>query len=223
MSDVITLDGPASSGKSSVGFALAKKIGYKFIDTGAIYRAGCLQILQTGVDLTNEAALTKIFKNLKVEINEDQEKDRIFLDGQDVTDSLHDTEVTQIVSIVSAIGPVREASKTLQRQICLQQNTVMAGRDIGTEIFPEAKLKFFLTARPEVRAKRRFDQLKKKDPDITFVKVYTDMVQRDERDSTRETSPMRIPEDAIIIDNSDKTVDETVNQMLTYIDEKSPP
>lgn len=216
MAEIITLDGPASSGKSSVGFAFSQLIGYKFIDSGAIYRAGCLKILKEGIDLTNEAALVHVFNSLDLGIEPDLQKDRILLEGHDVTESLHDPEITKIVSAISAIPNVREAAKKLQRQIAQLQNTVMSGRAVGSEVFPDANLKFFLTARPEIRAKRRFEQLSKKDPETSFVNVYTDMVQRDERDSTRDAAPMIIPDDAIVIDNSDKTITQTVQEMLGY-------
>lgn len=218
MSEIITIDGPASSGKTSTGSALAKNLNYQFVDSGMIYRAGAYKILNLGIALTNNQTLAAVFHNLNVQFNSSGVQNQIYLDNQDVTNKLHDSEITQIVAIIAAIQEVREEAKTLQRQLGNSQNTVMTGRDIGSEIFPEAKHKFFLTASPDIRARRRFEQLKQKNPNITFVKVYTDMIARDEQDSNREVSPMRIPEGAVVIDNSDKSVDETVGEMLKKID-----
>lgn len=216
MPDIVTIDGPASSGKTSVGQALAKKLGYQFIDSGQIYRAGGYKILNLGIDLTNNQTLAMAFHNLNVQFKNSGTQTQVFLDNQDVTEQLHEPEITQIVPTIAAIKEVREEAKILQRQIGTSQDTVMAGRDIGTEIFPEANHKFFLTASPDVRARRRMEQLKQKDPTITFVKVYTDMMARDDQDANREISPMRIPEGAVVIDNTNKSVDETVEEMLRY-------
>ena len=213
--DIITIDGPTSSGKNSVGFLLAKKLGYKYIDTGMIYRAGAFKILQTGVSLDDKEKILEIYKNLDVrfEMNGGW---KMFLDGEDVTESLHDPQISEVTSKVSAIQAVRDIMKGIQRKLA-NGGIVMGGRDIGSEIFPEAKHKFFLTASFEVRAKRRFEQLVKKDPAVKYKQVLSGMMERDKRDSEREASPMRVPEGAAIIDNSNLTVEETVDQMLKHI------
>lgn len=215
--DVITIDGPTSSGKNSVGFLLAQKLGYQYIDSGSIYRAGCIFILREKKSLNDIEGIIQIFKNLNIDIKNDNGKFRVFANGEDVSNILHDLEVTKLVSDVSAIKQVREATKPIQRKLAQRKNAVMTGRDIGSEIFPEAKNKFYLTAETQVRAKRRFDQLTQKDPDIKYRDVLKAMVERDKKDSEREISPLRIPQGAIVIDNSNLTVSETVSEILKHI------
>ncbi|MBI2599527.1 (d)CMP kinase [Candidatus Daviesbacteria bacterium] len=215
--DVITIDGPTSSGKNSVGFLLAKKLGYQYIDTGMIYRAGTYLVLQNNISLDNEEDIVNTFESLKLEIKSDNGGLRIINNGDDLTDKLHLPEVTKNVSTVAAISEVRQITRVIQRQLGESKNTVMTGRDIGSEIFPNARHKFFLTASAEVRAKRRFEQLVKQDPSVTYDMVYNSMLERDKKDSTREVSPLRIPEGAIVIDNSNLDVEQTVEEILKYI------
>ncbi len=219
MVEVITIDGPTSSGKNSVGFLLAQKLGYQYIDTGMIYRAGSLYIIKHGVSLDNTEAVIEAFKDLNIEFKNGNSERRLYLDGEDVTDVLHSREVTKVVPVVAAIAKVREVMKSLQKEIGFRENTVMSGRDIGSEIFPDAKHKFYLTATPEIRAKRRYDQLVKKDPNIKYEDVLKDMMERDEKDTTREVSPLRIPEGAVVIDTSDLTIEQTVDKMIGYINQ----
>lgn len=215
--DVITIDGPTSSGKNSVGFLLAQKLGYQYIDSGSIYRSGCIFILRHNIPLDNLEKVVEIFKDLKIEIKQNG-MPKFFANGKDVTDHLHDPEVTALVPVVAAIKEVREAAKVIQYQLVNSSKTVMTGRDIGSEIFPAAKHKFFLTADVEVRAERRFKQLVEKDPAVKYEDVLAAMKDRDQKDQTREISPLRIPENGIVIDNSHLTVEQTVEEMLKYID-----
>lgn len=215
--EVITIDGPTSSGKNSVGFLLAEKLGYQYIDTGMIYRVGTYLVLKNNVDSKDILKVTQVFKNLNLEIKNGNGALKIFNNGEDLTEVLHTPEVTENVSTISAIREVREVTKLIQRKLGQSKNTVMTGRDIGSEIFPNAKHKFFLTAKVEVRAKRRFDQLIKTDPNTTYDKVLQSMIERDKKDSTREVSPLRVPEGAIEIDNSSLSVEQTVDKMLGYI------
>jgi CMP/dCMP kinase len=214
VSNVITIDGPTSSGKSSVGLLFSQKIGYQFIDTGRIYRAGALYILRHGVPIENEDRVADVFKNLNIKFEMVGEKQKLYLDDEDVTPYLHSPEITSIVPVVAAHAKAREYAKALQRKIGGLKDTVMVGRDIGSEIFPDAKLKFFLTASPEVRAERRLKQVQKVNPEITKDEVLEDMLKRDEVDSTREASPFRKPADAVIVDTTYLTTEESVNKML---------
>lgn len=211
--EVITIDGPTSSGKNSVGFLLAQKLGYQYIDSGSIYRAGCIFILRSSISLDDLAKIVDVFKNLQIEIR----GQRFFANKEDITENLHDSEVTKIVPAVSAIREVREAVKVIQYKITENNNTVMTGRDIGSEIFPNAKHKFYLTADIKIRAQRRFKQLVQKDPSVSFNSVLKSMEERDKKDETREVSPLRIPQDATIIDNSNLDVEQTVDEMLKHI------
>lgn len=221
--EVITIDGPTSSGKNSVGFLLAQKLGYQYIDSGSIYRAGCIFILRNKQSLPLRGKISDLqkvvesFENLHIEIKPLDSEARVFANEEDVTDHLHDKDVTGIVPEISAIREVREATKRIQYELVNAKNTVMTGRDIGSEIFPNAEHKFYLTADVEVRAKRRFKQLAEKDPSVRFEQVLEDMKERDRKDSTREVSPLRVAEGAIIIDNSNRTQEETVEEMLKII------
>ena len=202
MSNVVTIDGPTSSGKSSVGLLFSQKIGYQFIDTGRIYRAGALYIMRNGIPLDNEEKVAEVFKNLKIEFKEIIGKVKLYLQGEDITALIHSPEITFIVPKIAAHAKAREFAKQLQRRIGAEKDTVMAGRDIGSEIFPDSKLKFFITADVKIRAQRRYDQIKKTDPNINFEDILRGMADRDNKDSTREASPMRIPPDAVVIDTS---------------------
>jgi len=214
VSNVITIDGPTSSGKSSVGFLFSQKIGYQFIDTGRIYRAGALFILQNHIPMDDEESVAKVFEDLKIEFRMVDGKVRNFLDGEDVTVDIHTAETTAVVPKIAAFAKARYFAKQLQKRIGAEKDTVMAGRDIGSEIFPDSKLKFFITADVKVRAQRRYDQIKKSNPEVNFEDVLRGMEVRDEKDSTREASPMRIPKDAILIDTSNLTTEETVEKMM---------
>lgn len=214
--DIITIDGPTSSGKNSVGFLLSQKLGYKYIDTGMIYRAGAFKVLENKVSVEDLEKILEIYRNLDIRF-EMNDHWKMLLDGEDVTDKLHTPELSRLVPLVAAKPQVRQATKNIQRRIAQEGKVVMSGRDIGSEIFPDAKFKFFLTASTEVRAERRFKQLSKMDPLIKYEDVLEDMKERDEKDSTREASPMRIPQNAVVIDNSNLTVKETVEEILKEV------
>ena len=214
--DIVTIDGPTSSGKNSVGFLLAQKLGYQYIDTGMIYRAGCFNILKQNISLDDKEKILDVYRKLNVKFEMDGSW-KMFLDGEDVINSLHTPEISRITSKISAMREVRNIMKGIQRKIAEGGKIVMGGRDIGSEIFPDAKHKFFLTASSGVRANRRFKQLVVKDPSTKYEDVLKDMEDRDKHDSEREASPMRIPEGAKVIDNSNLTVEQTVDEILKHI------
>ncbi len=219
-SKVITLDGPTSSGKTSVGYLFAKKIGFHYIDSGAIYRAGSLAALKLGMLIDDEEALAKVFSEIKLEFKEIDGKQHTFLNDEDVSEILHNPEVTSVVPIIAAFLKVRTEATFIKRGLAEKMDMVMAGRDIGTVIFPDAKLKFYLTADIQIRAQRRLVQLRKKIPLITYEEVLEQMIERDKADMIRKVSPLRIPEDAVIIDTTTLTADQTVEKMLTIYNEK---
>ncbi len=214
MPNVITIDGPTSSGKSSVGFLFSRNIGFQFIDTGRIYRAGALYILENNISLDDEEAVAAVFEDLKIEFRMVNGKVRNFLEGKDVTVEIHTAETTAVVPKIAAFAKARYFAKQLQKKIGAEQDTVMAGRDIGSEIFPDSKLKFFITADVKIRAQRRYDQIKKSDPEVRYEDVLRGMETRDNTDTTRKASPMRIPKDAIVIDTSNLSTEETVIRMM---------
>lgn len=214
--EIVTIDGPTSSGKNSVGFLLAQKMGYQYIDTGMIYRAGCLKMLRQNISYQDLDKILEIYKTLEVRF-ETNDHWRMFLDNEDVTDILHTQEISKLVPIVSAYPQVREVMREIQKRLGEKGKIVMGGRDIGSEIYPNAKYKFFLSASVEVRAQRRFKQLIQKDPSIKYEDVLKDMENRDQQDMTREASPLRVPKDALTIDNSGMTIEQTVEKMLKII------
>ena len=214
--EIITLDGPTSSGKNSVGYLLAQKLGFRYIDTGMIYRAGSFKMIKENVSPDDLERILHIYKNLDIKFEANGEW-KMILEGEDVTHKLHTTEISNLVSIVAAKPEVREVTRDIQRNLAKEGKVVMGGRDIGTEIFPEAKYKFWLTASVEERAKRRYLQLQREDPVTSFEQVLSDMKERDRRDSEREASPMRTPQGAIVIDNTKLTIEQTVEDMLKKI------
>lgn len=216
MSKIITVDGTASSGKSTAGFLFAQKIGYQFIDSGLIYRVGTYLAKKNNIPASDASQCAELLAKSNIEFKTQKFKVMVYLNNEDVTDLLKTPEIDKEVPIVAAHRQVREATKDIQRKVGLQQNTVMAGRDIGSEIFPEAHLKFFITASLEARAKRRFDQMIKSYPDIKYEAIEQDIKKRDEMDSDREVSPMRIPQDAFIIDTSNMTIDEVVDKLMIH-------
>jgi CMP/dCMP kinase len=220
MADVITLDGPTSSGKNSVGSLFAQRIGYQFIDTGSIYRAFSIALLKMGVDPSEDDKIEQILNEINVEYKSNEDDQQVFLDGEDITDQLHRVEVSNYTADIAPKEFVREIARRIQRQIGTAKNTVMAGRDIGTIIFPEASLKFYLTASPEVRAQRRYDQIKEKNPEITYERVFKEMTERDNKDTERENSPLKVPEGAVVIDTTNLTTEESVSEFLRYYEER---
>lgn len=214
--EIVTIDGPTSSGKNSVGFLLSKRLSYQYIDTGMIYRAGCFKMLKQNVSAQDLEKILEIYRNLDVKF-ETNDHWRMFLDGVDVTDSLHTPEISKLTPVVSAKPQVRQAMREIQKRLGERGKIVMGGRDIGSEIYPNAKHKFFLTATPQVRAQRRFKQLIQKDSSIKYEDVLKDMKERDQQDMTREASPLRVPKDAVTIDNSNLSIEQTVDEMLKHI------
>lgn len=216
MSEVITIDGPTSAGKNSVGILLSQKLGFQFIDSGSIFRVGTIMVLRAGVPLDDEDKLAEVFNNLDLKFETKDGEVKVFNSGEDLTEKLHDVKVSQAVSILAKFKKVREVVREIQKKVVTHHNIIMTGRDIGSVIFPDAKHKFFLTADPKIRAQRRFEQLKQKTPKISLKDVFRQMIERDEQDTKRKESPLVIPKGAVVIDNSQTTVEETVNKMLEY-------
>lgn len=219
---IITIDGPVATGKSAVAKKLAESIGFIFFDTGAMYRTLTFGILKHQIDIHQPEQLQKFLNQFQLDIKVIQRERRYFFEGEDVTQKIRGQEVTLTVSEVSAIKAVRETLTAIQRELASGVNAVFEGRDMGTVVFPDASLKIFLTGRDEVRAKRRFDELKAKYPEefknLTLEKCLNDITKRDTYDSTRENSPLHQAEDAYVIDTSDITIDEVVFRILEYKD-----
>lgn len=219
---IITIDGPVATGKSSVARGLAEAIGFIYFDTGAMYRAVTYAVLKGNISLDDETALTDCLSSLQLDIKIKKGERRYYVDQEDVTDKIRLAEVTSQVSRISANGKVREKLVEQQRELSVGVNAVFEGRDMGTVVFPHADLKIFLTGRPEVRAKRRFDELKAKYPDnfkeLTLEQAMQDVLARDEYDTKREISPLKKADDALEVDTSDLTLEEVIYKILELKD-----
>ena len=210
MKTVITIDGPSGAGKGTIARLLAKKLGYNYLDTGALYRAVAWKVNKTKINPDDEDALKKLLDNTDIVFN----GDRVAVDGTDVTSEIRTAGIGELSSQVSAIPVVREGLFSIQRNICLQGKVVIEGRDTGTTIFPESENKFYLDAGVEERARRRYEELKLKDPGITRETTIEDIRRRDLRDSSRKTSPLKRTDDMIYIDSTNLSIDEVVVKII---------
>ena len=222
---IVAIDGPAGAGKSTVARRLADTLGFVLVDTGAMYRAVALEAARAGSTWDDEASVGRLAQSLvsdhALELERDPDRGvRVRLRGDDVTDAIRAPEIGMAASTVSAYGLVRTALLDLQRQAGRLGGVVLEGRDIGTVVFPDAEVKFFLTARPEVRARRRFDELIAKGARVTFEQTLEEVRQRDEQDTTRALAPLRQAVDAILLDNSGLTIDETVERIVAVARER---
>lgn len=213
----IAIDGPGGAGKSSVAKAVAKRLSIIYVDTGALYRSIGLFMLRNNISPADKDAVIAALPSLTLEMKFEDGKQVILLCGEDVGDSIRTPEVSMAASAVSAIKEVRDYLLSTQRSIAETNDVIMDGRDIGTVILPWAEVKIFLTATPEARAKRRYDELIAKGIDTTYEKVFDEMVLRDRNDSSREIAPCVQAEDALLLDNSDLNADETVEAVLRIV------
>lgn len=211
----VAIDGPAGSGKSTISTMVAKRLGWHHIDTGAMYRAVTLHALNSKLDLANEASF-RFLEDADIRY----QQDRIFYNGNDVTEQIRSDLVTANVSLVSSHPYVRKRLVELQKQACQDGNIVMDGRDIGTVVLPDADLKIFLTANVLERAKRRYSENLKKGHEEPMSQVIEDIIVRDRKDSTRKASPLKKAKDAIVLDTTYLTIEEVVSQIIELIDTK---
>jgi cytidylate kinase len=219
----IAIDGPAASGKSTVGGLLAQRLGYLYFDTGAMYRAVTWEALQRGVDTADEEAVTQLARVLQIDIVkpglDDGRQYSVLADGEDVTWQTRRPEVDRYVSPVSAYPEVRRALTKQQRRIGQRGRVVMVGRDIGTVVLPDADLKIYLDASPEVRARRRYLELKGRGEEADYEKILADMKRRDQIDSHREVAPLRAADDAVRIDTDNLDVEEVLEVIDRLVEE----
>lgn len=210
---VVAIDGPAGAGKSTVAQMAAKELGFTYIDTGAMYRAVAWKSLQQGKTVT-DALINDVVKDIDIVLDYKEGKTRVFVDGTEVTAEIRTPEVTGIVSQVAALGPVREKLTDLQRKMATQGSVIMDGRDIATNVLPNADIKIFLTASIEERADRRYKEMKAKGYDVDLKKLQEEIAARDKADSEREISPLVQAEDAELLDTSDMSIEEVVKAIL---------
>ncbi len=214
----IAIDGPAGAGKSSVSKEVAKKLGFVYVDTGAMYRACAVYAIENGIEI-NEAAVTPHLDEINIDISYDENGQQIFLNGKNVSKRIREADATAASSAIAVIPSVRLKLVDLQRKIAKSKSVIMDGRDIGTYVLPDADLKIFLTASVEERARRRFLEMCEKGMECDIKKVEEDIKKRDENDSSREFAPLKRAEDAILVDSSDMSFDEVIKTLYDMIKE----
>lgn len=214
---IIAIDGPSGAGKSTLGKMLSKKLGLLYLDTGAMYRAAALAVVRNGI--TDPEAAAAVARDARIELTGEADSLRVFLNGEDVSAEIRTLEIAQAASVVSTNSQVRRTMVEHQRQIGLSapNGCVLEGRDIGSVVFPNADIKFFLTAKPEARARRRFEEDMAKGRVSTYEQTLAEINERDARDVAREDSPLTIAEDAVVIDTSELDLTEVFDQMLAAV------
>ena len=219
---IVAIDGPAGAGKSSVSKILARRLNFSLVDTGAIYRCVALCALKKKIALNDDEALRGLLKTLQVSFQVVGEENRVFLDGQDVSSDIRTPEISMGASKVSGRPVVRDELLALQRRLALESENgaILEGRDIGTVVFPDAHLKFFLKAQADVRARRRYEELFQKGVDSSLEAVLADQTQRDKADSEREVAPLRAADDAVVLDSSQMPLSEVVQTIERRVRER---
>lgn len=212
----IAIDGPAGAGKSTIAKLVAKELGYIYVDTGAMYRGMAIYFLKQNIPSGDRDKIAETCKDANVSIEYENGVQQIYLNGENVTAMLREEAVGNMASLSSAVPEVREQLLSLQRNLAEKENVVMDGRDIGTNILPNADTKIYLTASVETRAKRRFLELQEKGVDCNVEAIAQDIAERDSRDMNREIAPLRQAEDAVLIDSSDMTIEEVVQAILSH-------
>jgi cytidylate kinase len=212
----IAIDGPAGAGKSTIARLAAKKLGYIYVDTGAMYRTIALYVIEKNVDYNNEELLNTALKDVNIEIKYVDGEQQVWLNGENVSGSIRNEEVGNMASTVAAKKSVRAKLLQLQRDIAEKNNVIMDGRDIGTFVLPNAECKIYLTASVKVRAKRRYDELLAKGEAPVLEKIEADIEKRDYQDMNRDIAPLKQADDAIYLDSSDMTIQEVVDKICSY-------
>ncbi len=214
---IITIDGPSGSGKSTISRLLAQQMQATYLDTGAMYRAVGLLAHRQAIDLSDDRAVQQLMASLELQLLPGLADVQVIANGEDVSEAIRTADMGMMASKVSALGPVRQALTSLQQAMAAKQSVVVEGRDMGTVVFPEAAHKFFLIATPEVRARRRTEQLQEKGLSANYTEILTQITQRDQDDSTRSLAPLKAAPDAVIIDSSAISIDQVVQLMVDTI------
>ena len=217
----VAIDGPAGAGKSTIARRLAAELGYRYVDTGAIYRTVAYFMDLWGVSPKDVDGVNRYIDELTVEIEYDEDGlQHMIMNGMDVTKDIRTPDISQKASLISAHACVRDMLLDMQRELAEQNNVVMDGRDIGTVVLPHATVKIFLTASPEVRAKRRCDELSAKGQKVDYNKVLKDIQQRDYQDTHREIAPLKMSRDSVKVDTSDMTIEEVLEKLKDIVAQK---
>ncbi len=213
----IAIDGPAAAGKSTVAKRLAKKLSFTYIDTGAMYRALTLRCLEEDIALTDEEAVYRLLLETSIELKQMDDTQKVLLNGKDVTDTIRSQEVSRQVSLIARFPKVRAEMLRRQQAMAKEGNIIMDGRDIGTNVLPDAEVKFYLIASVDERAKRRFEENERKGIPSDFAQLKSEIAERDRRDMERKHGPLRKAEDAIAIDTTKLTIEEVLAEMLAHV------
>ena len=217
----IAIDGPAGAGKSTIARAVAKKLGFIYVDTGAMYRAMALHFLREGIDGHDQEKIAAECPKAKVSLGYDEEgNQQVFLNGENVSSLIREEQVGNMASVTSAVPQVRAALLDLQRNMAKTHNVIMDGRDIGTVVLPDAQVKIFLTASPEARAGRRYKELIEKGMDVNYEDILKDVIARDYNDSHRETAPLKPAEGCVTVDTTELDFEQSVAKIISVIKEK---
>src|SRR5687768_11437946 len=217
---IIAIDGPSGSGKSTLGRMLARALNLLYIDTGSMYRAVALAVMESSISAGDDIAVGSLASRVDIDLEGDPDSLKVILEGRDVSDEIRSEEVTAMSSVISTIPAVRRAMVARQREMG-KRGAVLNGRDIGTVVFPDADVKFFLTAVPDERAQRRFAEEREQETGVSFEDTFSDMIERDRRDSTRADSPLKIAENAIVVDSTGLSINEVFEKMMAAIERKS--
>jgi cytidylate kinase len=213
---IIAIDGPSGSGKTTLGRMLARELNLLYIDTGSMYRAVALATIEARINPADREAVVTIAEVAEIDLEGDPDSLKVRLNDRDVTEEIRSETVTELSSVVSTIPGVRRAMVARQREMG-ECGAVLNGRDIGTVVFPDADIKFFLTAAPEKRAERRFKEDSLTHSDVSLEQTMAEMIERDRRDSTRADSPLKVADDAIVIDSSGLTIDQVFTRMMEHV------
>lgn len=217
----LAMDGPVGAGKSTIAAAVAQRLGILHLDTGAMYRAVGLTALRRGVDLSNEQAVTELCGQLRMDVSHEPDGQHTLVDGEDVTAKLRTEEVSMAASTVAKYAGVRRAMVAIQQSLAAERSMLLDGRDIGTRVLPNATVKIFLTASAEERARRRYEELRRKGAADTYEQVLEDLRRRDDQDMHRAVDPLRAAEDAVTVDTTELTFDQVVEEILRIVKEKT--
>lgn len=221
MSVAIAIDGPAGAGKSTIAKRVAEELNFMYVDTGALYRAVALCAIQKNIEPDDSQRVSEMLSEIKVQLAFNYRFEKVvLLDGRDVSSQIRTPEVSMAASKISALPQVRAYLLDLQRDIAKENNVIMDGRDIGTVVLPDAKVKIFLTASPQVRAERRYKELSEKGANVSFDEVLKDVNERDYNDSHRKTAPLKPAEDSVFVDTTDLDFEQSVEKIISIIKER---
>jgi cytidylate kinase len=213
----VAIDGPSGAGKSTVARSLARRLGFVYIDTGAMYRSVALRVKERGISPEDKLALNQLALSLRIQFVTKGEETHVFCEEEDVTEAIRNPEISRLASSISKQRGVREALVRMQREMGKEGDVILEGRDIGTVVFPDADVKFYLDANPEERARRRYDEMVEKGIKMDFKETQEELLQRDHNDMHRAHSPLKRAEDAVLIDSTHRSVEEVVEEMVRLV------